>query len=134
MEPSRFVQLIEDFEENIIVGGILKKRFSKKKILPTKDCKLANDTFGKCLGKTIKTDLVLVIDYYGYFKRSEGFLKKMKENGRPYPTKLKTSIVHFASVTMEDVSAMTDDVAVMLDFPRLKIEILILRGFRKRTY
>lgn len=132
MELPRFKRLLADFEKNIVVEGIRRKRFSKKKTVSTKNCKLSNQDFGKTIGDLIDTDLILVIDYYGYFKRSRGFIDKMKEGGHPYPLELDSLIVHFPSIRMEDIAAMTDDVGVMLDFPRLKNEILILRGFRKR--
>lgn len=129
MELDRFQELVLNFEKNIIVEGIKRKRFSRKKKIPTKNCKLSNRDFGKQVGHTIDTDIVLVIDYYGYLKRSRGFFQRVKKD--PSLKEVRSYIIYFASIKMEDVSAMTSSVAVMLDFPRLKNEILILRGFRK---
>lgn len=132
MELSKFHILINNFEKNIVVKSIIQKRFSRKEIIATKNCKLFNYDFGKMVGSIIDTEIVLIIDYYGYLKRSRGFLKKMRSKGRPFPKELRAYVVYFASIKMEDIAIMTSDVSVMLDFPRLKNEILILRGFRKK--
>jgi len=133
MESIKFRKLLDTFEKNIIVEGILRKRFTKKGQVSTKRGKLFYNDFGKILGSTIDTSIILAIDYYGYIKRSKGFLNKLESTGNPIPTEMKSYIVHFASVKMEDIAFMTNDVSVMIDFPRLKNEILILRGFRRRS-
>lgn len=135
MEKDKFQTLIKNFERNIVIEGIRRKRFPhivKNKSVPTKNCKLSNKEFGKIIGRKIDTNMILVIDYYGYFKKSRGFIEEVWKYRPNYPQELRTMIVHFPSIRMEDIAVMTDDVAVMLDFPRLKNEILILRGFRKR--
>lgn len=132
MELDIFRQLIDDFERDIIVGGIAKKVFTKRANVPTKRCKLSYREFGKTIGRTIDTRLVLAVDYYGYIKKSIGFLEKVRSMGNPAPTEINCYLVHFASVKMENVAAMTSDVGVMINFPRLKNEILILRGFREK--
>jgi len=132
MESDVFRKLIDDFEKDIIVGGIAKKVFTKRADVPTKRGKLSYQEFGKTLGNVIDTRLVLAIDYYGHIKKSLGFLEKMKSCGNPLPAEMNSYLVHFASVKMEDVAAMTDDVRIMINFPRLKNEVLILRGFRRR--
>ena len=135
MDKQRFKTLVEDFEKNIVVSGLITGKLHhlmKRKLVSTKRGKLSNKNFGKMLGKTINTDTILVIDYYGYFKRSRGFIKMMKKNGQPYPDELHSNVIHFPSIRMEDIASMTHDITVMLDFPRLKNEILILRGFRRR--
>jgi len=131
MDNSKFHKLVDDFEKNIIVEGIVQRRFCKRTKIPIRNCKLANHEFGKRLGDIIDTDIILVIDYYGYLKRSKGFIHKVKSEDKSYSKELKSYIVHFASIKMEDIAAMTSNIAVMLDFPRLKNEILILRGFKK---
>ena len=131
MELSRFRILIDNFEKNIVVESVIQKRFSRMAVVATKNCKLSNYDFGKRIGDVIDTEIVLVIDYYGYLKRSKGFLEKMRSKVNPLPKELRSYMVHFASIKMEDIAAMTSDISVMLDFPRLKNEILILRGFKK---
>ena len=133
MELKRFKKLVDDFEKNIIVKGIESKRFSKSDTLSTKNCKLANHNFGRSLGDVIDTDFVLIIDYYGYLKRSRGFIDGIIDSKGDQLKEITTHVVHFASIKMEDIAAMTSDISVMLDFPRLKHEILVLRGFRKRS-
>jgi len=131
MELYKFKKLLSDFESNIIINGIIKKRFITKTLIPTKNCKLSNHDFGKKLGMVIDTDIILVIDYYGYLKKSKGFINKLKTR-KLYLKELESYLVYFASVKMEDIAFMTSNVSVMIDFPRLKNEILIFRGFRKR--
>lgn len=131
MELERFQKLVTNFEKNIIIDGIKKGRFSRRVVVSTNYCKLARKNFGKRIGNVIDTDLVVVIDYYGYLKRSRGFIKKYRRNS--FPKEVLSHVIHFASVKMEDVVALVpNNVAAMLDFPRLKNEILILRGFRRR--
>jgi len=132
MEVCRFQELIADFEKNIIVEGINRKRFVRKAVIPIKHCKLFYQTFGKIIGNTIDTKMILVIDYYGYIKKSKGFLEEINSGKyRKTPSDLRSHIIHFASIKMEDVAAMTSDVSAQIDFPRLKDQILILRGFRR---
>jgi len=131
MEKTHFRKLVDDFEKNIIVGGVLDKRFTKKADVSTKRNKLLSHDFGKIIGDVVDTKLVLAIDYYGYIKKSEGFLNKLNSMN-PKPKGMRSYLIYFASIKMEDVVARTNDVRVMLDFPRLKNEILILRGFRRR--
>lgn len=132
MKPDDFKKLIEDFEKNIIVGGILDKRFIKKSNVSTKKNKLLRHDFGKVIGEVVDTRIILAIDYYGYIKKSIGFLNKF-ESINPRPKEIRSYLVYFASIRMEDIVARTNDIKVMLDFPRLKNEILILRGFRKKA-
>lgn len=132
MELVEFRKLIDDFERNIIVGGIIDKRFTKKSLVSTKRGKLSKQEFGKTIGDVIKTKIVLAIDYYGHIKRSEGFLNKMNSMD-VLPTEMRSYLVYFASIKMEDIVARTNDVGVMIQFPKLKNEILTLRGFVKRS-
>ena len=132
MEPDVFRKLVLDFEKDIIIGGIAKKVFSRRVNVPVKRGKLSYQKFGRILGDVIDTRLVIAIDYYGHIKKSLGFLEKIKSFGNPPPIEINSYLVHFASVKMEDVATMTNDVRIMINFPRLKSEILILRGFRER--
>lgn len=131
MELEHFQKLVKDFEKNIIIEGVNRGRFSRKVVVSTKNCKLSRKDFGKRVGNVIDTDRVIVVDYYGYLKRSRGFIKKYRRSS--FPKEVLTHMIHFASIKMEDVASLIpNNVHAMLDFPRLKNEILILRGFRRR--
>jgi len=131
MNNFDFSNLLSKFEERVIVSGASNgtlKHLVKTADVPVSGCKLYKSGFGVYMGHIVDTDLILTIDYYGYLKRSRGFISFAE--GKNSKT-LKSKIIYFASIKIEDVVKATEDAEVIVAFPKLKDKILIKRGFRK---
>ena len=126
-----FQNILNRFEKEIIVKAVLSedKAFTKICSVSTKDSKLID--FGLMIGLVIDTDLILTIDYYGYLKKAKGFIDKLNKSDEKLKT-IDSFLVHFASIKMEDIISVTNDIDLIANFPKLKTEILIKRGFKKR--
>jgi len=122
-----FKTTLEEFEHEVVCRGISVGRFTKKCNVPTKHCKLSKTSFSTDMGKFVNTDEVLTVDYYGYLKKSKGFKEEFPEKGIVW-----SSVVHFAAIRIEDVASITTNANIIAAFPKLKNEILIRRGFKKR--
>lgn len=118
------------FEKNIVITGVEKGLINCNEVMvPVKDGKLDSTPFGKFLGNRFEYDKPLVIDYYGLIKKSGGFIDKYNSYTDVEVRRLKSSIVHFASIKIEDIVNLDKDLAV--DFPGFKKYLVALRGFKK---
>jgi hypothetical protein len=133
MIDSDLLKMVDHFEEQVIVNGVKSGRWDKTVDVPIKNCRLAATDFGKSMGLVVSTDLVLVVDYYGYLKKSKGFLNDVETLRKgDHDSKMYGSrIVYFASITIEDIAAICTNINVIASFPKLKNEILVKRGFWK---
>ena len=122
---------LELFEKNIIIGGVESGFIKPKSVMvPVKDGKLDSTPFGNFLGNKFTYDSVLVIDYYGLLKKSDGFANKYDDyKAEVEIRRLKSDIVHFASIKIEDITNLDKSLAV--DFPGFKKYLVDLRGFKK---
>ena len=125
-----FVASVNRFEQEVICKGVEVEKFIKKSHVPVKSCKLSLTPFGFEMGVFVDTEAILTVDYYGYLKKSRGFLEKFADKNKD--DVIWSPIVHFASIKIEDIVQMTIDMSVIATFPLLKNEILIRRGFKAR--
>ena len=130
IDTARFKKMVYAFEQKIVVEGFVRERFSQIRTIPRKEGKLSNQSFGKMMGEFIDTQRLITLDYYGFFKRSKGLLNLIKKEDAK---QVKSFFISFASIKMEDIIFLTNDVSVIMNFPSLKNEILIHRGFIKRN-
>jgi len=118
------------FEKNIVVAGIENNLIEVKDVMvPVKDGRLDITDFGKFLNNWFDYSSVLVIDYYGLLKKSKGFYDKCASYNDIEIRRLKSPIVHFASIKIEDVVNLDKSLAV--DFVGFKKYLVALRGFKK---
>lgn len=118
------------FEKNIVVAGVESEALIVKKVMvPVKDGKLDITPYGSFLGNEFNCDNILVIDYYGLLKKSTGFSDACLEYTEVEIRRLKSNIIHFASIKIEDIVNLDKDLAV--DFPGFKKYLVALRGFKK---
>lgn len=116
------------FEENIILSGIEEGILKTNEVMvPVKNGKLDNSNFGKFLGNRFIYNRVMVIDYYGLLKKSGAFIDKYKSYTEVEVKRLKSGIIHFASIKIEDITNLDKSLAV--DFPAFKNYLVHLRGF-----
>jgi len=122
---------LQNFEREVIVkgfeNGCLKSLFKNHRV-SVNNCKLHHTDFGKSMGESVDTDHILTIDYYGYLKKSKGFYNTAEEKECK---KLNCKVIHFASIKIEDITAITHNIEVIVTFPKFKNQMLIMRGFRK---
>lgn len=135
LTDAQFTEAIECFERAIVVVGICKGVIGKTELIPIRRGKLANTAFGIAIGSSIEADKPLAIDYYGYTKRSSGFFEMCKSVKTEFSSKqvkmIEAPIVHFASLRIEDIATICSASEVIAEFPRLKGEVLLRRGFKK---
>jgi len=118
------------FEKNIVMAGIENKLIEAKDVMvPVKDGRLDITPFGKFLSNWFDYNSVVVIDYYGLLKKSKGFLDKCASYDDVEIRRLRSPIVHFASIKIEDIVNLDPDLAV--DFVGFKKYLVALRGFKK---
>jgi hypothetical protein len=91
---------------------------------------LARTRFGSAVGTPIETEMNVVIDYYGYFKKSRGFISLA--NKQPESKYIPTKIVFFQAVKVEDIVKISSDSSLIVKFTKIKDELLLRRGFKKR--
>ena len=121
---------LELFEKNIVIAGIENEALAIKKVMiPIKGGKLDVTPYGAFLGSEFNYDNILVIDYYGLLKKSTGFANACLEYTEVEIRRLKSNIIHFASIKIEDIVNLDKNLAV--DFPGFKKYLVALRGFKK---
>lgn len=126
-----FDEYLKQFEEKIICTGVKNGCLGKKERVPVRPDRLEKSNFGKLLGVHVQSEDILVIDYYGFWKKSEGFGKELEvlSNKRNYQVKsIEANVVHFASIRIEKIAELAPE--LVSQFPWFKKEILTARGFR----
>ena len=73
-----FNDYTEKFERAVDLG-VVQGMLGKVKAVPVHPGKLAKKKIGQVLGEQIEVGNVVVIDYYGYMKKSYGFKLMVKE-------------------------------------------------------
>jgi len=129
-----FRAYLKEFEERVVLGGIASSGLGKLERVSAKNGSLDDTPFAALLGKDIDTDMFLVIDYYGYKKKSRGFKKWISKGehlavGKGKQVKqIDVLTVHFNSIRFEEVLETAPDMVRL--FPEFKSRILIERGFK----
>lgn len=121
--------------EAMVANGVLQGSFGKSELASLRGSKLIKTRFCKFIGYTIDSDVDFIIDYYGYFKRSRGFNKRVaecREDMRGKQIKaVNAVVVHFPSIRIEKIAMI--DSSLVEGFPAFKETILIERGFKKHV-
>jgi hypothetical protein len=127
-----FRQYLKAFENRVVIPGIIEGCFGKIEQVHVGPGKLARLPFGKRMGGYIRTNEVLVIDYYGYAKKSAGFAAKIMDMKKKYSGKqikmVRAPVVYFASIRLEKVAKLAPD--LVASFSWFKKQILDARGFK----
>lgn len=123
----------DDFEIAIIEKGIEVGVFDTRGHVSVNRSKMAYTAFAKRLGAAIKTYKIFAVDYYGYIKKSTGFIDSLHMQigilrGKQIKS-MRVPLVHFASIKMEDVAKINSN--MLKEFPKFKQTILTLRGFKE---
>jgi hypothetical protein len=128
-----FPHYIYVFETKFIPEGITKGVFNKHRLVSVRNGKLSRTPFGQFLGNCVHSDLPFALDYYGHIKKSNGLLSviNFKLNAMPgrQIKKVESTIVHFASITIEDLSKVTSNSFIIAKFYEFKQTLLKKRGY-----
>ena len=129
-----FQEYLELFEQCVILRGLEQGRFDRTTTVSSKDGKLNGSRFGQLMGTAIQTDQILLLDYYGYLKKSEGLCELIRSVRKEQPGKQfkvpDVPVVVFASIRPELVISLAPD--LVEQFPHFKKFILDNRGFDHR--
>lgn len=118
----------DDFEKKIIMASINENKIFKKRKVPAKKGRLYNTDFANFLGEMFEHEEILAIDYYGFFKKSSGFLEKMISYEDVEIKSMRVPVAHFASIKVELVSDLAPELVV--NFSTYKRHLLKIRGFK----
>ena len=113
--------------EEAVVKGIKSGLLGRRKMVPAYPGKLAKRKIGRTLGGEIDSEDVVVIDYYGYMKKSRGFSRMLDEvrgdNAGKQLKMIEAPTVHFNSVRLEVIAKIDADlVAGFGDFKKLVLD------------
>ena len=122
--------------ERIVGGAVVTDDFGRTMQVSVREGKLYHSQFAKFLGRKVLNAVPFVIDYYGYFKRSDGFKHRLKRTqqeivGKQLKT-IPTTVVIFNSIRIEDLQAVTDDPDILSGFADFKSTILQKRNLGNR--
>ena len=122
---------LELFEKNIVIPGVESGVLEVNDVMvPVKDGKLDDTPFGKFLGNSFEYKSVLSIDWYGLLKKSTGFRIKCESYTDVEVKRLRSGIVHFASIKIEDIAKINK--TMVTEFPGFKSYLVSLRAFKKK--
>jgi len=133
--PELFFKYLHIFETKFIPEGLRKGTLGKSWLISIRDGKLSGTAFGQLLGSTVDSVSLFALDYYGHIKKSKGLIlyinsKLIALKGRQLK-KVEAPIVHFASITIEDISEITEDPLIITKFSEFKQILLKNRGYLK---
>jgi hypothetical protein len=117
--------------EEAVAEGVYKGLLGSVKSVPVSPGKLSRRTIGTVLGEIIEVDTALVIDYYGYMKKSKGFNDLVGEvieslSGRQVKM-IEAPVVHFNAVRLEVLAKIAPD--LVSGFGDFKKAVLDAREF-----
>lgn len=121
--------------EQMLAQGVKDNIFTKSELVSVRGSRLGKTRFGILMGFIIDSDIDFVIDYYGFFKRSKGFARRIKEyqqsNKKRQIKAIETIVVHFPSLRIEHIAKL--DPSLVEDFPKFKAFLLTKRGFKRNV-
>jgi hypothetical protein len=125
-----FKPYLREFEK-AVVQGILDGLLGAVRHIPVSPGRLSRKRIGKTLGKEVDSDVSLVIDYYGFMKKSRGFNLEAKEVVKSTGKQVKNieaPIVHFNSLRLEVLGKINPE--LIQHFGDFKKAILDAREFQ----
>lgn len=121
----------DSFEE-VVIEGVRLGMLGMEKSIPITPGKLSRKQIGRVMGSEIATDKSVVIDYYGYMKKSRGFNLAVAAAVRTFSGKqvkmVNTTVVHFNSIRLEIIAKIAP--SLVANFGNFKKTILDVRQFK----
>ena len=131
MDNSWFDTYIKEFERRVVLAGIRAGILGGTYEVSVRRNRLERKSFGVQMGTAVETDIICVVNYYGFEKKSRGFQERVQEIRKALTDRqlkaLDVPVVHFAGVRLEEVAKLAPD--LVADFARFKKQVLDLRGY-----
>ena len=126
-----FDKYLDRFEQELIIPACAV--LCRETMIPMRPGRLVKTRFASMMGKTFLASFPVVVDYYGYLKMSDEFIREFLKvmaacKGKQVRT-ISSKIVYFAAIKMEDVAKTAPE--LVSSFPIFKEIILKKRGFKK---
>ena len=131
VENNEFKFIMRQIERKIV--SPLVDSGVKTRSVSTRPGKLYTTDFGRSLGLLINSEDVFAVDYYGFYRKTIGFVLKSRriaDKEKQNHVTMEVPVVSFASIRVEDVLAHAPDLITI--FPQFKFELLRLRGFKNK--
>ena len=136
MGNLNFLKYLNKFETELVAKGVAEGIIGKDTLVNVREGKFACTKFARHLGTRVNSDVPFVIDYYGYLKRSNGFvdlIRSKEDSIRNRQIKsIYATVVYFASLKIEEIAEITSSQYLKSWFPEFKKDILYRRNFEKR--
>jgi len=128
-----FKTYMHSFESVFIVRAM--PDIGRESLIPIHQGRLSRTKFAKVIGGLFDCERPVVIDYYGYLKRSTGFAEYVRRLIGEYKggqiRAVTATLVFFAAVKMEDVAKSSPE--LVAHFPLFKGMVLDARGFKNKN-
>lgn len=124
-----FTNYLNEFEQNVIIKGVLSGVLGRVQFVSMKNCKLSRTEFAKIMGLEFPCIRPIAIDYYGLIKKSSACSCITEEDGKIIKM-LEMPIVHFASIRIGHINLLYR--SLLSDFADFKEEVIRLRGFPQK--
>ena len=136
MGSLNFLKYLNKFESEVICKGVVRKSIGKKMIVNVREGRFACTRYARQIGERVDSDVPFVLDYYGYQKRSQGFIDLIRDKKKSITNRqiksIQTRVVFFASLKIEEIAELTSNQYLRSGFSEFKKMILHWRGFEKR--
>ena len=122
--------------EKVIEAGVTQNIIGKDTLVNVREGKFACTKYARTLGERVNSEVPFVIDYYGYLKRSKGFINLIRDKEEAIRNRqikcVHARVVYFASLKIEEIAEVTTSQYLRSGFSEFKKRILYWRGFEKR--
>lgn len=135
MGNINFLNYLNKFEK-VIAAGVTQNIIGKTTLVNVREGKFACTKYARTLGERVNSEVPFVIDYYGYLKRSKGFIILIRDKEEAIRNRqikcVHAKVVYFASLKIEEIAEVTASQYLRSGFSEFKKLILYWRGFEKR--
>ena len=132
MGSLNFLKYRDKFESEVVCAGVSQGKIGKLMQVNVRPGRLSYTKYARHIGGVVDTDIPLVIDYYGYLKRSRGFSKYIIGEVGDQIKSMQTRVVFFASLKIEEIAEITSNQYLKGGFSEFKSMILHWRGFENK--
>lgn len=137
MNHLNFRKFLIKFENEVILRGVEQGVLGQYELVACRTCKSDKSRFAQAIGKLLPYKMPIVIDYYGYYKKSAGFYALVEEEQNQISNRqikmIGSVVVHFASIKIEDINLLTSSSYLTSKFADFKMQMLAKRGFRGKS-
>jgi hypothetical protein len=129
MEQNRLIEYLNELEQRVIIPCILEGRLGMIRPVTVRNGKAAKTELAALIGTRVYCKKPLVIEYFGLFRRSTGFMVLAVEVQRD----TKTLVVPCANISaVRDSHIRTHAPELLPEFGQFKETIIALRFPKKQ--